>query len=58
MVTLDGNVLLDLDVVDAFEDRESMSHTRHSHLLQIIMLQRYQCLANNLIFCPSQCQLE
>lgn len=58
MVALYRNVLLDLDVVDALENRESVPNTRHPHLLQIVMLQCYKCLADNLVFCSSQCQLE
>jgi hypothetical protein len=58
VVALDGNVLLDLDIIYALENGEAMSNTGHPHLLQIVMLQCYQCLANNFIFCSSQCQLE
>jgi len=50
MITFDWNVLLDLEIIDSLEDGQSMSHTRNSHLLQVIVLQSYQSLADNVVF--------
>jgi hypothetical protein len=45
------HVLLDFYVVDILQNCQSMANTRNSHLLQIIMLQRDQCLPHDLVFC-------
>lgn len=50
MITLYWYVLLDLNIVNAFEYRKSVSNTRHADLLQIVMLQRYKCFADNFVF--------
>jgi hypothetical protein len=50
VIALNGDILLDFDVVDALEDSESMSDTRDAHLFQIIVLQCYKSFADNLVF--------
>ena len=50
VITVDWNVLLDLDVVDALEDCKSVAHAWDSHLLQILVLKCHQSLTNNLVF--------
>lgn len=49
MVALNGNVLLDLDIVDAFQDRQPVAHACNPHLLQVVVLQGYQGLSDNLV---------
>jgi len=41
MIALYGYILLDLDIINALQNRKSVSNARHPHLLQIVMLQRH-----------------
>jgi hypothetical protein len=38
MIALNGDILSLLDIIDAFEDCQTMSHTGDSHAFKIIML--------------------
>ena len=38
MVALNGHILSLFDIIDAFEDRKTMSHTGDAHAFKIIML--------------------
>lgn len=40
MVDIEGHMLPDLDLVDTLQDRQSVTHTVDSHLLEFIVLQR------------------
>lgn len=53
MITLNWYVLLRLDIVYTLQYGKPMPNTRHSHLLQIVMLQSNQGLADNFVFYPT-----
>jgi hypothetical protein len=50
MVDIKGHLLPNLDLVDAFQDRQSVTHTVDSHLLEFIVLQCDECFPYNPIF--------
>ena len=50
MVGLDGNIMLNFDIVYPFEDGETMPDAGDAHLFQLIMLQHYENLANDVVF--------
>lgn len=52
MIALQGNILLDFDIVDALENSQAVPHADNAHLLKIIVQQGNQSLADNLILCP------
>jgi len=58
VIAFDRDILLHLDIVDTFENGESVPHTCYTHFLQILMLQGHKGLADNLVLCGgvSVCQ--
>lgn len=56
MVGLNGYLLPYFDIVDAFQDCESMADAHDVHLLELFMLESYQCFSNNFILCMGQRQ--
>lgn len=50
MVRIKRDFLLDLDVVDPFQDGKPMPHAHDGHLLQLFMSQRHQGFADNFVF--------
>lgn len=50
MVRINGDVLLDLGLVDTFQNGQPVAHAADPHFLELIVLQRNQCLADNLVF--------
>lgn len=49
VVTLDGDILRFLDVVDALEDSQAVADTSHAHGPEIIMEQSYKSLTDDLV---------
>jgi hypothetical protein len=50
MVDIKGHMLPNLDLVNTFQDRQSVTHAIDSHLLELIVLQRDKCFAYYSIF--------
>lgn len=53
VVRLDRDVLSDLHIINIFQDGEPVSHTRYSHLFQLIVFERYESLALDTMLCNS-----
>lgn len=51
VVWFDGYVLVDLHVVNVFQNCQTMSHARYAHLLQFIMLESDERLTLNAMLC-------
>ncbi len=51
MVRVNGNFLLDLDIVNPFQDRETMAHAHDGHFFQLFMSQGHQGLTDDFILC-------
>lgn len=50
MIRVYRYLLLDLDVVNALEDRQPMADTDNGHLFQLLVSQCYQCFPDYLVF--------
>ncbi len=51
MIALNGHILRNLDIVDALENGQAMADAVDAHRLEIIVQQRNESLANDLVFC-------
>jgi hypothetical protein len=51
VIALDGHILRFLDVVDTLQDRKTMTHARNAHAFEVIVLQRYERLADDFVLC-------
>lgn len=50
MVWIEGDFLLDLDVIHPFQNRKPMPHAHDGHLFQLFMFQRHQRFTDDLVF--------
>jgi len=50
MVRVQGNILLDFDLIYTFQNGQSMADTVDSHFLQLLVLQGNERFADNPIF--------
>jgi hypothetical protein len=51
LVALNWDILSLFDVVDALEDRQTVTNTGNAHALEIVVQQGNQGLSNNVVFC-------
>jgi hypothetical protein len=51
LVALNWDILSLFNVVDALEDRQTVTNTSDAHALEIVVQQGNQGLANNVVFC-------
>lgn len=51
MVAFDGNILGLLDIIDTFQNGQSMANAGNAHAFQVIMLEGYQRFADDLVLC-------
>lgn len=56
MVDIKGHMLPNLDLVDTFQDRQTVTHAVDSHLLEFIVLQGDQCFPYDSIFLTASSQ--
>lgn len=56
MVMLNGDILLDLDIVNRPHDCHAVTHTLHTHIYEFLMLQLDEHFSIDLVLCkPCQC---
>lgn len=55
MIRFNRYILLDLHVVDTLQDGKAMADADDAHLFQFVMLECYQSLSHNLVFCAQSC---
>lgn len=51
MIGINWYVLLDLDVIDSFEDCKTVSNTVNSHLLEVLILHLDKRVSSNIFLC-------